>query len=98
MFGTARNATIVIITTGVAAIFLGNDQRPFSLTGHIKPGLPSLKVPAFTINHTDYNVTIVMSSTEVLEVRLKSKQEEEPLVLGTRESYQLTQTQTSTRF
>ncbi|RXG72454.1 Sodium-independent sulfate anion transporter [Armadillidium vulgare] len=49
-----RNAIVVIIATFLSAC-LDNDQ-PFTITGDIKPGLPSVKVPHFTI--TEGNKTI----------------------------------------
>jgi len=60
---TARNAVVVVIASGVSAGFIAHNLKPFSLTGHIKAGLPPFKAPSFTVA---YNET-VLSSSEVLE-------------------------------
>ncbi|XP_035715824.1 sodium-independent sulfate anion transporter isoform X2 [Folsomia candida] len=60
---TARNAIIVIVCTAVAA-GIGPSQ-PFSIVGHIVPGLPEFASPPFTIQDPATNVTY--SFTDILQ-------------------------------
>lgn len=64
VISTARNAMVVIFSSGLSAILLYHDIRPFSLTGNIVSGVPSLQPPQFTIK-VDENVT--MSTSECFE-------------------------------
>ncbi|KAJ9600808.1 hypothetical protein L9F63_001020 [Diploptera punctata] len=45
---TGRNALVVIICAGTAAVFKSNGQEPFKLTGHIDAGLPDAGPPPFS--------------------------------------------------
>jgi len=64
----ARNAIIVVIASGVSAGFLQHNHTPFTLTGHIKPGLPQFKAPSFTLSYE--NTTL--SASEVFSVMCNS--------------------------
>ncbi|KAB7494644.1 Sodium-independent sulfate anion transporter [Armadillidium nasatum] len=52
-----RNAIVVIIATFLSACLDSN--QPFTITGDIKPGLPSVQIPHFTI--TEGNKTIAFT-------------------------------------
>ena len=69
LFLTARNAIIVILAAGIAALMLNNDHDYFTLTGNITAGLPDFAVPSFTIYDEVHNHT--MSAKEVFSVRIQ---------------------------
>jgi len=68
MFYAARNAIIVVMASGVAAIMIKYDHDYFTLTGNITAGLPSFEVPRFSLYDPAHNVT--MGPKEVFEVSL----------------------------
>lgn len=49
--GTARNAIVVVLASGAAAIFMMYDMTPFTLTEKIDSRLPEFKPPSFTIHN-----------------------------------------------
>ena len=53
---TSRNAIIVIGTTCLAAS-LGDENKLFDIVGKIEPGLPTPKLPPFTILDKSTNIT-----------------------------------------
>lgn len=60
---TARNAIVVIVSTAIAAII--GEGQPFSIVGHIVPGLPQMALPPFVINDQATNSTHTFS--DILE-------------------------------
>ena len=67
LFSTARNAVIVVITAGVAAIFEMYDVKGLTLTGKIEPGMPIPALPKFTlVDHV--NGTVVRNTGEIFAV------------------------------
>jgi hypothetical protein len=61
---TARNALVVIGCTVIAA-GIGKNQ-PFSIVGHIVPGLPNFAVPPFTIVDAAVN-NVTHTFSEILQ-------------------------------
>ncbi|XP_071132678.1 sodium-independent sulfate anion transporter-like isoform X2 [Mytilus edulis] len=59
LVGTSANAIVVISASGIVAILLSYDVDKLTITGHIKSGLPPVKVPAFSVS--DGNTTISTS-------------------------------------
>jgi len=57
---TARNAIVVIVCTAIAA-GIGPSQ-PFTIVGHIVPGLPDISLPPFTIVDPVNNATHTFSN------------------------------------
>lgn len=50
LFGTSRNAILVILTGIVGYHFhSSNGEAPFKLIGHIPEGLPSIQFPSFEV-------------------------------------------------
>ena len=45
----SRNAIIIIVATGIAALVATSESQPLILTGNITSGLPSFEVPSFNI-------------------------------------------------
>ncbi|CAL4110420.1 unnamed protein product, partial [Meganyctiphanes norvegica] len=43
-----RNA-IVVIVSSIVAVILDGDQQPFTLTGYVKAGIPTVAVPPFSV-------------------------------------------------
>ncbi|KAK5641504.1 hypothetical protein RI129_010051 [Pyrocoelia pectoralis] len=56
MFGTSRNAILVIIGGFIGYSFYTNGAPPFKLIGDIPAGLPEFKVPSF--GYTSENTTV----------------------------------------
>jgi MFS superfamily sulfate permease-like transporter len=52
----SRNALVVIFSTVLAAS-LGDESKWFDTVGKIEPGLPSIKLPPFTIYDVSTNIT-----------------------------------------
>ena len=55
-FALARNALLVLICAGVAAILLSYGINALTLTHEVKPGLPPFAFPEFTYTYFN-NVT-----------------------------------------
>ncbi|XP_045112599.1 sodium-independent sulfate anion transporter-like [Portunus trituberculatus] len=52
-----RNALVVIIAS-VIAYSLDGDDQPFTITGHVEPGIPKASLPAFSTINTNTNETV----------------------------------------
>ncbi|KYN00747.1 Sodium-independent sulfate anion transporter, partial [Cyphomyrmex costatus] len=64
--GLSRNALVIIIGTVMAYIFYINDLEPFTLTGTIGQGLPSIASPLSTFHNLTHNfleMTTAMKTT-----------------------------------
>lgn len=61
LFGTSRNAILVILTGFVGYYFHSstNGDTPFKLIGHIPEGMPEFKLPQFQIEQENTTVTFV---------------------------------------
>ncbi|XP_054713595.1 sodium-independent sulfate anion transporter-like [Uloborus diversus] len=68
-FGTARNALLVILFTGIAAILLSYDINALTLNPSVKPGLPSFAFPEFEFNYFNNatNQTVHKGFLEVIK-------------------------------
>ncbi|XP_076340331.1 sodium-independent sulfate anion transporter-like isoform X2 [Tachypleus tridentatus] len=58
IIATARNALLVFICGGVAAILLFYNYTPFTLTKDVPPGLPEFHPPAFSYYDNSSNTTV----------------------------------------
>ncbi|KAK8375737.1 hypothetical protein O3P69_008478 [Scylla paramamosain] len=52
-----RNALVVIIAS-VIAYSLDGDDQPFTITGHVEPGIPKASLPPFSTFNTNTNETV----------------------------------------
>lgn len=52
-----RNALVVIIAS-VIAYSLDGDDQPFTITGHVEPGIPKASLPPFSTINTNTNETV----------------------------------------
>ncbi|XP_017892165.1 sodium-independent sulfate anion transporter-like [Ceratina calcarata] len=57
--GTGRNALVVIACATVSYVYENRGQAPFSLTGHIQAGLPSIDPPLLSISVNNQTVTFL---------------------------------------
>jgi sodium-independent sulfate anion transporter 11 len=66
LMGTARNAIVVVLASGAAAIFELYDMYPFTLTEKIDARLPPFKPPSFEV----HNGNSTMGPGEIFSVSL----------------------------
>lgn len=71
----ARNALLVLICAGIAAILLSRDIDALTLTHEVKPGLPPFALPNFTYSYfnNDTNQTIHKDFLDIVQVLFTSK-------------------------
>ena len=54
---SARNAIVVIVAAGATAILIENGIDVFSVTGHIRAGLPPFQFPNFTMEYNNETIS-----------------------------------------
>ena len=54
---SARNAIVVIVAAGATAILIENGIDVFSVTGHIRSGLPPFQFPNFTMQYNNETIS-----------------------------------------
>lgn len=59
LFGTSRNAILVVITGCVGYYFQTSGQNPFNLIGYIPPGLPDFQPPPFLVSRENSTETFL---------------------------------------
>ncbi|XP_028027039.1 sodium-independent sulfate anion transporter [Bombyx mandarina] len=59
LLSTSRNAVIVVLCSVAAFILKQYQLTPFKLTGKVKEGLPSFKLPPFSTEYGGKNVTFI---------------------------------------
>lgn len=66
IFGTSRNAILVVLTACIGYSFYLNGEPPFKLIGDIPAGLPAFKPPPFGfINDEEKSVTFLEMLSEI---------------------------------
>lgn len=63
---TGANAIVVIVTSGIVAILQYYDINKLSITGHIRSGLPPVRLPKFSVSDANSTYT----TQEVFTVRI----------------------------
>lgn len=69
LFGTSRNAIVVIICGFIGSAVYDGNHSPLTLIGDVPAGLPSVKMPPFggyTVNLTNNNTKLEVSFSEMI--------------------------------